>query len=82
MKLNFRHAHGKTNHHGTQKPGEPWDQATVRGWKLKLLDLKKENSWQEGFGARCYFYWRAILYLPSGACHYFDLSLSRKEKAV
>jgi len=67
MKLKFNWHTGKGNHHGTQKKGEPWNQETVRGWKLKFLDIRSPNSLARWYG-------RWILYRPSGACYYFDVA--------
>lgn len=73
MKLQFDHSKGETNHHGTEKKGEPWNKETVRGPKLTFHDIKKANAWKKS-RKRCMFYWRWIFYRPSGACHYFDVS--------
>jgi hypothetical protein len=80
MRLKFDYSKGEMNYHGTEKKGEPWNKETVRGWKLKWLDLIKENFWQHQGKTRALIFWRFILYLPSGACRYFDVILSHSER--
>ena len=60
----------KTNHHGTEKPGEKWNQQTVKGWKLVVLDLNSDLSKRR---KQTRFAKRIILYFPSGAWWHFDI---------
>jgi hypothetical protein len=69
--MKFMFHTGDFNHHGTQKKGEPWNQQTVRGPKLKWLKLERKSP---GFSRRL------IFYFPSGKCWYFDVYSKRKEK--
>lgn len=58
-----------TNHHGTEKKGEPWNKETVRGPKFVFLRLE---SHEKDFKLR-HLGWRVILYFPSGAWWHFDI---------
>jgi hypothetical protein len=80
--VKFAFSKGERNCHGTQKKGEPWNKETVRGPKLVFFDIKKENAWQKGFGARCFFFWRWIFYFPSGSCWYIDVFQKAKDNAA
>jgi hypothetical protein len=68
------------NHHGTQAKGEPWNNQTVRGWKLTCVDLlreikQREQSNPEGGKTRAKWYKRFILYFPSGSWWNLDVAL-------
>lgn len=80
MKFKIWFDKGDTNYHGTQAKGEPWNQETVRGWKLVTIDLlpgikMREKHNPEGGKTRAIWYKRIIIYKPSGACWYVDMSL-------
>lgn len=55
-----------TNYHSANRE-------TVRGWKLKALNLKKANE-----SSRARFYWRVILYFPDGSWWNLDLAWVRR----
>lgn len=65
INVTFEIHKGDSNQHGTQKPGEAWNGETVKGLKLKRIDMKANK--RDGF------YLRWIFYFPSGACRYFDV---------
>lgn len=80
LKPKFYFGKSKTNHHGTQPKGEPWNQQTVYGWKLILVDIlssikKRTESNPEGGHTRARWYKRIILYFPSGAWWHLDVVL-------
>ena len=82
MKLRTYFGKSKMNSHGTQGKGEPWNQETVRGWKLCCVDLlgpikARETANPEGGKTRAKWYKRFILYFPSGAWWNFDVVLHR-----
>lgn len=52
-----------TNYHGTQSKGEPWNEQTVRGWKVRIIKLSRGRP---GISLRF------ILYFPSGAWRHLD----------
>ena len=68
---------GASNHHGTQKKGEPWNKETIKGWKITAHDMIKANSYIDGFGDRLLWYYRFILYKPDGSCWYFDVAIPK-----
>ena len=55
------------NSHGTQEKGQPWNQETVKGWKLKRIPLLRLSA---GVSQRI------ILYTPSGAWWHADIYLT------
>jgi hypothetical protein len=62
-----------SNHHGTERKGEPWNKETVRGWKAKWLVLEgfdRNSKLKQNIGRRL------IIYRPSGACWLFDVCWS------
>jgi len=65
------------NHHGTQAKGEPWNAQTVKGWKLKFINICRANSWNRELQKNLAFCWRWILYHPSGSCWYLDVAWRR-----
>ena len=67
-----------SNHHGTQKLGEPRNRETVRGWKMKFIDLRKANP-HTAENAND-FYGRIILYFPSGDWWNLDVFVPRRKK--
>lgn len=80
MKLKMRLEKNNTNHHGTQRKGEPWNAQTIHGWKLSCVDLlgpikKREKDNPEGGKTRAKWRKRFIVYLPSGAWWNFDVTL-------
>lgn len=68
--LQFIFSELETNNHGTNKPDEKWDGKTIHGWKIKRIKMN-----QDGYK----YYFRAILYFPSGKCWYFDLVHNKPE---
>jgi hypothetical protein len=64
MKIMFG-KYSDRNHHGTQKPGEPWNQETVRGWTVRFVHIENFTTRVPGF--------RFLLYAPSGKCWNFDV---------
>lgn len=90
MKFNMRFEKNAMNHHGNQAKGEPWDQQTVHGWKIRCVDLlqsikEREKENPEGGKTRARWYKRFILYFPSGYWWNFDVVICTdapgKEKA-
>jgi hypothetical protein len=80
LKLRINCEKSVTNYHGTEKKGEPWNRETVRGWKLRCVDLlqpikEREKHNPEGGKTRARWYKRFILYLPSGAWYNLDVAL-------
>ena len=62
-----------TNHHGTERKGEPWNKETAHGWKAKWLVLEGFASYsklKQDIGRRL------VIYRPSGACWLFDVCWS------
>lgn len=79
MKLKFDCSKGVFNQHGTQAAGEPWNGQAVKGWKIRFIDLIKANRYKKEL-TRNFAKWRFILYRPSGACYYLDVTLTRAEQ--
>jgi hypothetical protein len=73
MTLKCHYATGESNSHGPKVGG---NSTVVKGWKLKFIDIRKANAWNQEV-TRAIAYWRWILYRPSGYCHYFDVVLKR-----
>jgi hypothetical protein len=77
----FHFSKGESNHHGTQKKGEPWNQQTVTGPKLVFLDLIAANT-PRMKDSQLIFYWRIIYYFKNGACWYFDIAIPRVPRPI
>lgn len=76
MKLRLRFERNRTNRHGTQKSGDPWNQEMICGPKLAVVDLLDDLRRRQ-VPTRAVFYKRFIYYLPSGRWWNFDLALVR-----
>jgi hypothetical protein len=76
MKIQFKQYKSSINHHGTQRKGERWNEETVKGWRLRFIDIRKANDGRMN-PTRCKFFLRTILYFPSGAWRHVDLIVSR-----
>lgn len=80
MKLRTTFEKNGVNHHGTQAKGQPWNNETIRGWKLRCVDLLQPiKEWErnnpEGGKTRARWYKRFILYFPSGRWWNIDVAL-------
>ena len=70
------------NYHGTQAKGQPWNEKTVRGWKLCCVDLlhpirarEKANPGVGKIFPRVKWWKRFILYFPSGSWWNLDVAI-------
>ncbi len=63
--MKFYFGKSSTNKHGTERPGEEWNEQTVRGPRLKLVRL----GYKPNFTG-----YRLLYYFPSGAWWHFDIS--------
>ena len=73
LRVSFTRSSLDTNHHGTERKGEPWNKETVRGWKAKWLVLEGFASYpklKQDIGRSL------VIYRPSGACWLFDVCWS------
>ena len=80
MRIKLRLEKNATNHHGTQAKGDPWNEQTVHGWKLRCVDLlrpikEREKVNPEGGKTRARWYKRFILYFPAGSWWNLDVTL-------
>lgn len=60
----------KTNHHGTNAPGTPWNQETVHGFTLAWVNLEGNNIVGK----------RLIIYFPSGAWWHLDFQCKTRKR--
>jgi hypothetical protein len=73
VKFTVKFGKSTTNYHGTQEKGKAWNKETVRGWKLRCVDLLQPIK---GHGkTRAKWYKRFILYFPSGSWWNLDVAL-------
>jgi hypothetical protein len=76
MQLKFSYGHLGTNHHGTQRKGEPWNNEMLRGWTMRICNLEifrrlsTETEAIQSMAGR-----RLWIYAPSGKCWNFDVYL-------
>jgi len=76
MQLKFSYGSLTTNHHGTQRKGEPWNNETVKGWTVRICNLETfrrlstETEAIQSLAGR-----RLWIYAPSGKCWNFDVYL-------
>lgn len=66
----------KTNHHGTQKKGEPWNQEMVRGFKIRLVNINYCGP------TRVRWSKRLLIYFPDGSWWNIDLILLKRETKI
>lgn len=83
MKLRILFEKNDMNYHGTQAKGETWNEQTIRGWKLRCVDLlrpikEREKVNPEGGKTRAKWYKRFILYFPSGSWWNLDIALLQR----
>ena len=76
MKLCFSKGYLPSNHHGTERKGEPWNKETVRGWKCCIVKLESFRILANGTESIQSIAGRRLwIYAPSGACWNFDVYL-------
>jgi len=79
MKLIFDRGYLSMNHHGTEKKGEPWNRATIRGWTVRVVKLETFRRLATGTEAIQSLVGRRLwIYAPSGACWNFDVYIAPK----
>ncbi len=64
---------GASNHHGTQKKGQPWNREPVRARFFVKFRYVKLQCKPPSTGHRI------IMYYRSGACRYFDIYVDRRD---
>jgi hypothetical protein len=75
MKLCFAKGYLSTNHHGTQRKGEPWNRETLRSC-IRIVKLETFRRLSTGTEAIKSLVGRRIwIYAPSGKCWNVDVYL-------
>ena len=83
MRVSFGRGYSDTNHHGTEKKGEPWNRETRKGWTVCIVKLENFLILQNGCEAlQSLAGRRLIVYAPSGAWWHFDVCLTPARKEV
>jgi hypothetical protein len=82
MRIKIHLDKNKSNSHGTQKKGEPWNREMIRGHKITVVDLisgirEREKQNPECGRTRAVWYKRFIYYCPSGKWWNLDVALVR-----
>ncbi len=70
-----------SNHHGTQRKGDPWNNESIRGWTFRIVRLETFRRLSTGTEAIESLIGRRLwLYAPSGRCWHVDVYLMPKIK--
>jgi hypothetical protein len=74
VRISFGKGSLTSNHHGTQRKGEPWNREPIRGWTCRIVTLETFRRLSTGTEAIQSLAGRRLwIYAPSGKCWHFDI---------